>query len=57
MKYNLSFSCRTFYPQIKYRNNIIEQVHLSFKCIVSIMMGFKTFETAEKTISGIGISI
>lgn len=33
----------------------IEQDHRSIKRIVSPMMGFKTFETAKKAISGIEI--
>ena len=39
--------------QSKYLNNIVEQDHRSIKCIVKLMMGFKTFNTARRTLSGI----
>ena len=39
--------------QSKYLNNIIEQDHRSIKRIVKPMMGFKTFNSARKTLSGI----
>jgi len=39
--------------QIKYLNNIVEQDHRGIKRITNLMMGFKSFSTAEATISGI----
>lgn len=39
--------------QIKYLNNIVEQDHRGIKRITNPMMGFKSFSTAEATISGI----
>ncbi|HEY9896320.1 MAG TPA: DDE-type integrase/transposase/recombinase, partial [Candidatus Sericytochromatia bacterium] len=39
--------------QSKYLNNEIEQDHRSIKRIVKAMMGFKTFNSARKTLSGI----
>jgi IS6 family transposase len=39
--------------QAKYLNNIIEQDHRFIKKITNPMLGFKSFETAEKTIQGI----
>ena len=36
--------------QIKYLNNIIEQDHRSIKRIVNPMLGFQSFQTANKTI-------
>jgi transposase-like protein len=39
--------------QSKYLNNEIEQDHRSIKRIVKPMMGFKTFNSARKTLSGI----
>jgi len=39
--------------QIKYLNNIVEQDHRSIKRITNPMMGFKSFHSAEATLSGI----
>jgi transposase, IS6 family len=39
--------------QIKYLNNVIEQDHRNVKRIVKPMMGFKSFNTARKTLRGI----
>ena len=39
--------------QIKYLNNIVEQDHRGIKKIVNTMMGFKSFNSAQATISGI----
>ena len=39
--------------QIKYLNNIIEQDHRSIKQIVNTMLGFKSFQSANKTLKGI----
>jgi transposase-like protein len=39
--------------QSKYLNNIVEQDHRAIKRIVKPMMGFKTFNSARKTLSGI----
>ncbi|XHX79294.1 MAG: IS6 family transposase [Stenomitos frigidus ULC029] len=39
--------------QIKYLNNIIEQDHRNIKRIVKLMMGFKSFNSARRTLSGI----
>ncbi|MCY7285720.1 MAG: IS6 family transposase [Cyanobacteria bacterium CAN_BIN43] len=39
--------------QIKYLNNIIEQDHWNIKRIVKPMMGFKSFNSARRTLSGI----
>jgi transposase, IS6 family len=41
--------------QIKYLNNIIEQDHRPIKRIVSPMLGFQSFHTANKTLKGIEI--
>jgi len=53
--YNGDFSCKTKFRQTKYLNNIVEQDHRRIKRIVSPMLGFKSFDTAERTISGIEI--
>jgi IS6 family transposase len=39
--------------QSKYLNNIIEQDHRNIKRITRLMMGFKTFNSARRTLSGI----
>jgi IS6 family transposase len=39
--------------QVKYLNNIFEQDHRFIKKRTNPMLGFKSFETAEKTIQGI----
>ena len=39
--------------QSKYLNNVIEQDHRHIKRIVKPMMGFKTFNSARRTLSGI----
>ncbi|MBD2024972.1 IS6 family transposase [Leptolyngbya sp. FACHB-711] len=39
--------------QSKYLNNVVEQDHRHIKRIVKPMMGFKSFNTARRTLSGI----
>ena len=39
--------------QIKYLNDIIEQDHRSIKRIVNPMLGFQSFQSANKTLKGI----
>jgi transposase-like protein len=39
--------------QVKYLSNVIEQDHRNIKQIVRPMMGFKSFNTARRTLSGI----
>lgn len=39
--------------QSKYLNNVVEQDHRHIKRIVKPMMGFKTFNSARRTLSGI----
>jgi IS6 family transposase len=39
--------------QVKYLNNIIEQDHRFIKRRTNPMLGFKSFETAKRTIQGI----
>jgi transposase-like protein len=39
--------------QSKYLNNIVEQDHRAIKRIVKPMMGFKSFNSARRTLSGI----
>ena len=39
--------------RVKYLNNIVEQDHRGIKKVTKVMTGFKSFEAAEATISGI----
>ena len=39
--------------QIKYLNNIVKQDHRGINRIIKPMTGFKTFHSAEATLSGI----
>ena len=39
--------------RVKYLNNMVEQDHRSIKKVTKVMTGFKSFEAAEATISGI----
>ena len=41
--------------RVKYLNNIIEQDHRNIKRIVEPMMGFKSFNTARRTLRGIEV--
>ncbi len=41
--------------QIKYLNNIVEQDHRSIKWIVRPMLGFQSFQSANKTLKGIEV--
>jgi IS6 family transposase len=53
LKDEKSLSKETIIRQTKYLNNIVEQDHRFIKKITNKMMGFKTFQRAEKTIMGI----
>ncbi|MCP3923434.1 MAG: IS6 family transposase, partial [Desulfobacterales bacterium] len=44
---------KTIIRQIKYLNNIVEQDHRAIKRIISPMLGFKSFNTAWRTLKGI----
>jgi len=50
-----TLSSKATLRKIKYLNNIIEQDHRFIKRKVKPMLGFGSFETADKTISGIEI--
>ena len=41
--------------QCKYLNNIVEQDHRNIKRRISISTGFKEFESAQRTLSGIEV--
>ncbi len=50
-----TLSVKTTLRKIKCLNNIVEQDHRFIKRNVKPMLGFDSFETAEKTICGIEI--
>jgi len=54
-KYYGDLHCRTDHRMIQYLNNIVEQDHRFIKKKTKQMMGFKSFDTAQKTISGIEV--
>ena len=54
-RYFGEMSCRTQHRMCKYLNNIVEQDHRFIKKKTNQMLGFKSFETAKRTISGIEI--
>ena len=54
-RYFGGMSCRTQHRMCKYLNNIDEQDNRFIKKKINQMLGFKSFETAKSTISGIEI--
>ncbi len=53
LKAEETLSAETELRQSKYLNNVIEQDHRNIKRITKPMMGFKSFNTARRTLSGI----
>ncbi len=53
--YSGDISSKVTHRMVKYLNNIIEQDHRFIKRKVKPMLGFESFENAEKTIAGIEI--
>ncbi|MBD2054441.1 IS6 family transposase [Oculatella sp. FACHB-28] len=53
LKADKTLAAETELRQSKYLNNVIEQDHRNTKRIVKPMMGFKSFNTARRTLSGI----
>lgn len=53
LKADETIAAETELRQIKYLNNVIEQEHRNIKRIVKPMMGFKSFNTARRTLNGI----
>ena len=53
LKGDETFATQTELRQRKYLNNLIEQDHRTIKRIVKPMMGFKSFNTARRTLRGI----
>jgi IS6 family transposase len=53
LKKNKELPQKILMRQVKYLNNIIEQDHRFIKKRTNPMLGFKSFETAQRTIQGI----
>jgi transposase-like protein len=53
LKADETIATETQLRQSKYLNNVIEQDHTNIKRIVKPMIGFKSFNTARRTLSGI----
>jgi putative transposase len=51
--YNKDHGTSIAIRQIKYLNNIIEQDHRGVKRVTRPMLGFKSFEAAQSTLTGI----
>lgn len=51
--YDGILSCRTQYRQVKYLNKTVEQDHRFIRRIISTMLGFKSFKSAENTLARI----
>jgi transposase-like protein len=53
LKSDKTLAAQTQLRQSKYLNNVIEQDHRNIQPITKLMMGFKSFNTARRTLSGI----
>jgi putative transposase len=51
--YNAEHGTAIEIRKVKYRNNIIEQDHRGVKRVTRSMLGFKSFEAAQSTLTGI----
>lgn len=51
--YNSEYNKRIKTRQCKYLNNIVEQDHRRIKRITRLMLSFKNFHSAQKTLAGI----
>lgn len=55
LKSEQMLAAQTELRQVKYLNNLIEQDHRNIKGIVKPMLGFKTFNSARRTLRGIEV--
>jgi putative transposase len=51
--YNKEHGTAIVIRQVKYLNNIVEQDHRAVKRVTRPMLGFKSFEAAQKTLAGV----
>ena len=54
-EYNTDHKKRIKIRQCKYLNNIVEQDHRRIKRLTRLMMGFKNFHCAQRTLAGIDV--
>jgi putative transposase len=52
-RYNQEHGTAIAIRQVKYLNNMVEQDHRSVKRVTRPMLGFKSFEAAQSTLTGI----
>jgi putative transposase len=52
-RYNQEYGTAIAIRQVKYLNNVVEQDHRAVKRITRPMLGFKSFEAAQSTLTGI----
>jgi putative transposase len=52
-RYNEAHGTAIIIRQVKYLNNIVEQDHRAIKRVTRPMLGFKSFEAAQRTLVGI----
>jgi putative transposase len=53
--YNAEHDTTIAIRQVRYLNNIVEQDHRAVKRVVRPMLGFKSMETAQRTLAGIEV--
>jgi len=53
--YNAEHDITIAIRQVRYLNNVVEQDHRAVKRIVRPMLGFKSMETAQRTLAGIEV--
>jgi len=53
--YNKDHNCRIKIRQCKYLNNVIEQDHRFIKRKTKLVLGFKNFYSAQKTLAGVEV--
>jgi putative transposase len=51
--YNQEHGTAIAIRQVKYLNNVVEQDHRAVKRVTRLMLGFKSFEAAQRTLAGI----
>jgi putative transposase len=51
--YNAEHGTAILIRQVKYLNNVVEQDHRAVKRVTRPMLGFKSFDAAQRTLAGI----
>ena len=52
-RYNQEYGTAITIRRVKYLNNMVEQDHRAVKRVTRPMLGFKSFEAAQSTLTGI----